>query len=189
MGNRKDFKEKLHSKRFRTENKIRKMEEEGKAGVRYTATISDIPFLVVGLICDMGWIIHMTAAILYFNKYQFHAGNGIMCILDILALAALTAVVFGVVIIIYLDTIHEKEIATRLQKNLSFGATIFGGMAAGIIGGFQLAAVGNYAALETPFLIWMTAGGFLNFVFGLPIFMSFKRGIIYSDKIGCRDCK
>lgn len=184
MGNRKNFKAKLHSKRARTEEKIRRLEQEGTEGIRYTAAISDIPFFIVGLLCDMGWIIHMIAAILYFNKYQFHAGNSVMCFLDVLALVALVVVAFGVVMIIYLGIIHEKEIATRLQKNLSFGATIFGGLAAGIIGGFQLDAIGNYAALETPLLIWMTAGGFLNFVFGLPIFASFKRGILYSDECG-----
>lgn len=182
-GDGKGFREKLHSKRARTEEKIRKLEQQGKEGVRYTATISDIPFLVVGLICDIGWLIHIITAILYFKKYRFHVGNSILCFLDILAFMALLLVVFGVIMIIYLGKIHEKEIATRLQKNLSFGATIFGGLAAGIIGAFQLNMVGGFAVLESQLLIWMTFGGFLNFVFGLPIFASFKRGIIYSDKI------
>lgn len=144
------FKTKLHSKRAATEEKIRRLQQEGKAGVRYTATISDVRFLVVGLICDVGWLIHLCTGILYFVRYWFHEENSAMRFLDSLSLAALAAVVFGVTVIIYLNRIHEKEIATRLQKNLSFGATIF--------------------------------GGFVNFAFGLPIFVSFKKGIRYSNE-------
>lgn len=175
------LKKKLHSKRTATEEKIRKLEREGRAGVRYTATISDIPFLVVGLVCDVGWLNQLFAGIMYFVRYRFHMGNNVMCFWDILSLMAMTTVVFGVVVTIYLNQIHEKEIATRLQKNLSFGATIFGGLATGIIGVIQLIMAQRSGGGEISFLIWITVGGFVNFVFGLPIFASFKRGIRYSD--------
>lgn len=176
------FKTKLHSKRAATEEKIRKLEQEGKAGVRYTATISDVPFLIVGLICDVGWLIHLIAEIIYIVKYRFHTGNSAICFFDILALAASAVVAFGVIMIIYMGSIHEKEIATRLQKNLSFGATIFGGLAAGIIGIVQLIIAYRCDVGGKNLLFRITAGGFLNFAFGLPIFASFKKGIRYSDK-------
>lgn len=44
--------------------------------------------------------------------------------LDYIALIALAGVVFGVSYIIYLNKIHEKEIATKHQKDFSFGMTI-----------------------------------------------------------------
>lgn len=180
MGNS-SFKMKLHSKRACTEEKIRRLEQEGKAGVRYTATISDISFLIVGLICDVGWLMHMIAGILYFVRNGFHIGNRVMCFLDALDVAALAVVAFGVIMIVYMDKIHEKEIATRLQKNLSFGATIFGGLAAAVIGMIQLIVVQRFGGDEMPYLIWITVGGLLNFAFGLPIFASFQKGIRYSS--------
>ena len=36
---------------------------------------------------------------------------------------------FGVAYIIFLNKIHEKEIATRTQKNLGFGVTVYAGLA------------------------------------------------------------
>lgn len=86
------LKKKLHSKRAATEEKIRKLEREGRAGVRYTATISDIPFLIVGLICDVGWLIQLFAGMMYFVRYRFHIGNNAMCFWDILSLMAVATV-------------------------------------------------------------------------------------------------
>ena len=74
-----------------------------------------------------------------------------------------------------MNKIHEKEIATRLQKNLSFGLTVYAGLAGGVIGIIQIAA---YTSIPTT-LIWMTAGGFINFLAGLPIYLSFQKGIVY----------
>ncbi len=67
----------------------------------------DIPFLLLGLLSDIGWIIHLIAGMIYFCRNGFRYG------LDYIALAALVAVVFGVAYLIYLNKIHEKEIATR----------------------------------------------------------------------------
>ena len=94
-------------------------------------------------------------------------------ILDYIALIAVIAVIFGVVYIIYLNKIHEKEIATRCQKNFSFGMTVDSGLAGAIIGIFQIVL---YAAASSE-LVWAVIGGFLNFAFGLTIFLSFKKGI------------
>lgn len=87
----------------------------------------------------------------------------------------MTGVMFGVAYTIYLNKIHEKEIATKLQKNLSFGLTIYAGAVGGIIGVLQIFA---YTSISSA-LIWMTAGGFINFVTGLPIYLSFRKGIVY----------
>lgn len=70
----------------------------------------DVPFLVFGLFSDIGWLIHLIAGILYFCRNGFHH------VLDGIALIAVAAVVFGVAYPIYLNKIHEKEIATRYQK-------------------------------------------------------------------------
>lgn len=51
--------ETLHEKRKTTEDHIRQLEQEGKQGVRYTATMPDIPFLILGLLSDIGWLIHL----------------------------------------------------------------------------------------------------------------------------------
>ena len=93
----------LHEKRKTTEDHIRQLQQVGEQGIRYTAMMPDIPFLVLGLLSDIGWIMHLTAGIIYFCR------NGFYHVLDYFALAALAAVMFGVAYIIYLNKIHEKE--------------------------------------------------------------------------------
>ena len=100
----------LHEKREATETHIEHLRLEGKQGIRYTAMIPDIPFLVLGLLSDVGWILHLIVGILYF------CGNGFHNMLDDMALAALVGILFGVSSLIYLNKIHEKGIATKLQK-------------------------------------------------------------------------
>lgn len=158
----------LHEKREATETHIEHLRLEGKQGIRYTAMIPDIPFLVLGLLSDVGWILHLIVGILYF------CGNGFHNMLDDMALAALVGILFGVSSLIYLNKIHEKEIATKLQKDLSFGLTAYSGLAGAMIGIAQSACTGT-----SPELTWVIIGGFLNFAVGLPIYLSFKEGIIY----------
>lgn len=165
----KDMKEILHAKRTVTEEHIKQLQREGREGVRYTATMPDIPFLALGLICDIGWIIHIIAGVIYF------CNNGFLYAPDWLALIALAGVIIGVLFTIYMNKIHEKEIATRVQKNISFGLTVYAGLAGGVIGSIRMAA---YAGIS-PALILMTAGGFINFAAGLPIYLSFRKGIVY----------
>ena len=166
------IKETLHEKRKTTEDHIKQLQQEGKQGIRYTAMMPDIPFLVCGLLSDIGWIIHLIAGILYFCRNGFHH------VLDCIALIALAAVMFGVAYIIYLNKIHEKEIATRHQKNLGFGMTVYAGFAGAVIGIFQIVL---YAGVSAE-LVWVVIGGFLNFASGFPIYLSFKKGIFYGVK-------
>ncbi len=162
----------LHEKRKATEDHIRQLQQNGKEGVRYTAMMPDISFLVCGLLSDIGWIIHLIAGIRYFCR------NGVHHALDGIALIALAAVVFGVGWLIYLNRIHEKEIATKRQKDLGFGMTAYAGFAGAVIGILQIAL---YAG-ALPELVWIVIGGFLNGVAGLPIYLSFKKGIFYGIK-------
>lgn len=166
------IKDVLHEKRGVTENHIKKLEQSGKEGVRYTAMMPDIPFLVLGLLSDIGWIIHLVAGIIYLCNNGFHH------VFDYVALIALIAVVFGVGYIIYLNKIHEKEIATKLQKDLSFGMTVYAGLAGAIVGIIQLM---TYTSVSSG-LVWIVVGGFLNFAAGAPIYFSFKKGIYYGVK-------
>ncbi len=165
----KELKDMLHTKRTVTEEHIKQLQQKGQEGVRYTIMMPDIPFFVLALICDIGWLIHLLGGIIYFST------NGCRYALDRMALIALTFVVLGVIYTIYMNKIHEKEIATKLQKNLSFGLTVYAGLAGGIIGIVQIA---TYTSLPST-LIWMTVGGFINFVTGLPIYLSFRKGIVY----------
>lgn len=165
------IKEILHKKRKTTEKHIQQLQQEGKQGVRYTAMMPDIPFLVFGLANDIGWILHLIAGILFFCRNGFHH------VLDYLALIALAAVLFGVAYIVYLNKIHEKEMATKRQKDLSFGMTVYSGLAGAIIGVWQMVITGVSSEL-----VWIVIGGFLNFASGLPIYLSFKRGIFYGVK-------
>ncbi len=87
-------------------------------------------------------------------------------------------IVFGVSYIIYLNKIHEKEIATKWKKDFSFGMTVYSGLAGAMIGIFQIVL---YAGVSAE-LVWVVVGGFLNFAFGLPIYLSFKKGIFYGVK-------
>ena len=119
------IKETLHEKRKATEDHIRELQRQGKQGIRYTAMMPDIPFLILGLISDIGWMTHLIAGIIYFCRNGFHH------VLDDAACLALAGILFGVVYLIYLNAIHEKEIATKLQKDLGFGMTVYSGLAGG----------------------------------------------------------
>ena len=166
------IKEVLHEKRKATEDHIKDLQRQGKQGIRYTAMMPDIPFLILGLISDVGWLTHLIAGIIYFCR------NGFRYVLDYAAFLALAGILFGVVYLIYLNKIHEKEIATKLQKNLSFGVTVYSGLAGAVIGIFQFVL---YAG-DSSELVWVVIGGFLNFVSGMPIYLSFKKGIFYGVK-------
>ena len=165
------IKETLHEKRLATENHIRQLQQEGKQGVRYTAMMPDVPFLVLGLLSDIGWLIHLIAGVLYFCRNGFHHAT------DYAALIALAAVLFGVGYLIYLNKIHEKEIAAKHQKDLSFGLTAYSGLAGAVIGIIQILCAG-----ASPELVCIVIGGLLNFAAGLPIYLSFKKGIFYGVK-------
>ena len=162
------IKEVLHEKRKATEEHIKELRQKGEQKVRYTAMMPDIPFLILGLLSDIGWMIHLIAGIVYFCRNGFHN------VPDYIALVALAAVLFGVGFIIYLNKIHEKEIATRHQKNLGFGMTVYSGLSGAIIGIFQIISAGISSEL-----VLIVLGGFLNFASGLPIYLSFKKGIFY----------
>lgn len=116
--------------------------------------------------------IYLVAGIIYFCKNGFHH------VLDYIALIALAAVVFGVGYIIYLNKIHEKEIATKPQKDLSFGMTVYAGLAGAVIGILQLV---TYSSISSE-IVWIVIGGFLNFAAGAPIYFSFKKRIFYGVK-------
>ena len=163
------IKETLHEKRKTTEDHIKQLQHEEKQEIRYTAMMPDAPFLMLGLISDIGWMIHLIAGVIYFCR------NGFCHALDYAALLALAGVLFGVAYLIYLNKLHEKEIATRLQKNLSFGVTAYSGLVGAVIGILQAVL---YAG-ASPELVWIVTGGFLNFASGLPIYLSFKKGIFY----------
>lgn len=165
----KNLKEILHAKRTVTEEHIKQLQQEGKQGNRYTIMMPDIPFLVLGLLCDIGWLVYLIAGFLYFFN------NGFCYLLDWAVLIVMAAIILGIGYTIYMNKIHEKEIATKLQKNLSFGLTVYAGLAGGVIGIIQIVTYANIPAA----LIWMTAGGFIIFVMGLPIYLSFKKGVIY----------
>lgn len=154
----------LHEKRKTTEAHIQQLQQAGKQGVRYTAMMPDIPFLMLGLISDIGWMIHLIAGVIYFCR------NGFCHVLEL----ALAGVLFGAAYLIYLNKIHEKEIATKLQKNLSFGITVYSGLAGAVVGMTQITTAG-----VSSVLVWLIVGGVLNFVAGLPIYLSFKKGIFY----------
>lgn len=61
----------LHEKRKTTEAHIQQLQQAGKQGVRYTAMMPDIPFLMLGLISDIGWMIHLIAGVIYFCRNGF----------------------------------------------------------------------------------------------------------------------
>ena len=163
------IKENLHKKRKTTEEHIQQLQREGSQGIRYTAMMPDIPFLILGLISDIGWLTHLIAGIIYFYR------NGFCYVLDDAAFLALAGILFGVVYLIYLNEIHEKEIATKLQKDLGFGMTVYSGLAGAVIGILQFVL---YAGASSE-LVWVMIGGLLNFAAGLPIYLSFKKGIFY----------
>ena len=95
------IKDVLHKKRKATEDHIKRLRNDGKQGVRYTAMMPDIPFLIFGLISDIGWMIHLVAGVLYFCRNGFHH------VLDYMALIALAAVLFGVADLILIPVVAK----------------------------------------------------------------------------------
>ena len=85
----------LHSKRLKTEAHIRQLEQAGKAGKRFTATMPDVPFLVLGLLCDVGWLIQLIAG----SRLLFARFNLLLCL-------SLLGVIVGVGMTVYLNLIH-----------------------------------------------------------------------------------
>lgn len=71
----------------------------------------------------------------------------------------------------------RKGDSHKAAKNLSFGLTVYAGLAGAVIGIWQMALAG-----ASPALVWLVVGGVLNFASGLPIFLSFKKGIFYGVK-------
>ena len=61
----KSIKEILHEKRKTTEYHIKQLQHEGKQGIRYTAMMPDIPFLILGLMSDIGWLTHLIASFIF----------------------------------------------------------------------------------------------------------------------------
>lgn len=161
----------LHEKRKLTEDRVRQRRREGEQTVRYTAMMPDIPFLVLGLLSDIGCLIHLAAGTVSL------CGSGFHSVPDYAAALAMAALLFGIGFLIHLNKLHEKEIATKLQKDLRFGVTAYSGLAGAVIAGIQIAAAG-----AAPALIWVVIGGILNFASALPIYLSCKKGIVYGVK-------
>lgn len=147
--------ERLHAKRAATEKHIREMEATGTVGRRYTATMPDAPFMGLGLVSDVGWLL------------QLGLGTRILATGPSAAVATdLCLIVAGVGVTCWLGIRHEKEIALRWQKDASFGLVALGGLL-GIVIGVTSAHVGFAAA------------GALNAAGSLPIYLSFHPGIVY----------
>lgn len=160
------MREKLHAKRAATEKHIRELEKDGGAGERYTITMPDMAFLVLGLICDIGWVLQVFFGMLFMNADAWTDAAPPGMTASIAVASDLILTLIGIVYTAHLGKIHEKEIALRRQKNLSFGLTVFGGILGIVIG----AVIGSRGFL---------VGGILNTAGGLPIFLSFRKGIRY----------
>ena len=52
--------------------------------------------------------------------------------------------------------------------------TVYSGLAGAVVGMTQITTAG-----VSSVLVWLIVGGVLNFVTGLPIYLSFKKGIFY----------
>lgn len=158
----------LREKRKNTEKHIKEIQQEGKNPNRYTIMMPNIPFMILGLLSDVGWVMYLVSEIIYLCK------NGFQSAFDYLNLIIMIILIIGILYISYLNKTHEKEIATRLQKDLSFGVIAFCGLIGAIIGILQIISMSF--SLE---LVFVVIGGFINFAFGLPIYLSFKKGIFY----------
>lgn len=85
----------------------------------------------------------------------------------------------------------EREIRVRvvwerkqMEGNKIYGTIVYGGLAAGVIGILQILTASADNLAGTGLLAGVIIGGFINFAFGLPIFMSFQKGIIYGIGTG-----
>lgn len=148
--------ERLHAKRAATEEHVRQLEARGAAGRRYTATMPDMGFMALGLVSDVGWLLQLILSARILSSGPVAPVIAETCL-----------VVAGVATTIYLGLVHEKEIALRWQKDASFGLVALGG----IVGVGAGVALGN---------VGLVIAGILNAAGSLPIFFSFREGIIYN---------
>lgn len=72
----------------------------------------------------------------------------------------------------------KRKLPQDIKRDLSFGVTVYAGLAGAVIGILQIVL---YAGASSE-LIWLVIGGFLNFASGLPIYLSFQKGIFYGVK-------
>lgn len=151
--------EKLHAKRTATEDRIRALEAAGEAGDRFTATMPNAPFMALGLVSDIGWLLQLV-----FGGMALAAG--VDARVTALVAADLCLIVAGVAVTVYLGVLHEKEIALRWQRDLSFGLVALGGIV-GILAGVLAGSAG------------LVLGSLLNTAGSLPLYLSFRKGIIY----------
>lgn len=146
--------ESIKESRKETEKHIRALEEEGQAGERYTLGLPDQPMIIFGLIGDLGVLIMLIDGIIHL----FHA--------SVLLKSDLLFLLIGMLYLVYLNVIHEKEICTKAQRDGGFGLILLAGII-GIICGLQMNAK------------LYIAGSVMTIIGCLPIYVSFKKGIRY----------
>lgn len=150
------FVEMIQVQRKATENHIRKLEADHHAGKRYTLMMKDSQLFFSSLICDLGCIIMLIGGIIHLSE----GGN--------LLKSDLFFMLLGICMTVYLDQIHEEFICLKAQRDASFGLILLSGM------------IGVFLSLMLKSQLFLF-GSILNVVGCLPIYVSFKAGIFYSE--------
>ena len=162
----------FHIHRLATEHHVQWLARRKRAGVRYTLVMPSYPLMMLTLICDIGWIVQLVGGIASIASY----GLGSMPMR--LVLLATLGTLVGAVFAGHLTLMREKLIATLRQRILSLGVASLSALVAAIVGILQLALLARVGMPWPLTLVTLTLGGTLGVLGGLPLLLSYRRGVI-----------
>lgn len=171
----------LYGKRKATEDNIRELDKWDRAGNRYTCMLSDVSSFACSIVAYIGMAMYLVSEIVYLYNYgKAFDKAGIAFEIAQYSISVLMAI--SLIVVIYLDRIKQKEIATRRQKNLGFGLMVLTGLLGYIVSIMQILVVARSGISAPRSLILVGVGALAVFAFSLPIYVSYKKGIFYRCK-------
>ena len=164
---------KLEEKRNNQESHIKELENQGKAGNRFTSNLSNKQWLIFSIFGDIGWIVQFICSI------QLYEPPNLSLISVILFIVPNLFLVFGVVYAIILNIKKEKIIAKLRQILLSIGMIVLSNCL--IIISLIITFVTKSGPFPPTFFI-CSIGASLSLIFGIITLLSYKKGIRYTSK-------
>ena len=166
---------KLEEKRNNQEKHIKELENQGKAGNRYTSNLSNKQWLFFSIIADIGWIVQFICSI------QISAPPNLSLKSVILYIVPNLFLIFGVVYAIILNKRKEKIIAKMYQILLSIGMIVLSSFLIIMSLIITLVIESGEDPLPSTFFICLI-GATLSLIFGIITLLSYKKGIRYTFK-------
>ena len=146
--------------------------------MKYTSNISDIKWLTLGLLSDVGWIAYFVGFALYMLSGADGLGTLVLSVTFLLNCLCVLAVAVGIIEIISQRIRRLKRTIGKGDLVCGFGFVVFGSLAGFLLTGVS-AVIDILLKYETGMCfvsqIIMAVGALVCFAFGLPIMRSFRK--------------